>query len=111
MPELTDDEIETYCMQIIANSGDAHEKAYEALRAAKAHDFPLAHSKFEEANKVLNQAHKFHSEVLKAGANGEIKQETVLLAHAQDHIMSTMTSLDFIKELIDLYEKIDGHKK
>ncbi|MFA7222495.1 MAG: PTS lactose/cellobiose transporter subunit IIA [Bacilli bacterium] len=104
MPKMTDDELEECCMKIIANSGDARSKAYEALSFAKEGKFSEADKKLEEANKTLNEAHKEHSKVLKAGANGDLDHETVLLAHAQDHVMSTMTVVDMIKEFINLYK-------
>lgn len=104
MSIFTDDDIEEICMQIIANSGSARSIAYEALDFAKKGDFVNADLKFKEANEALNVAHSFHSKVLKAGALGELDKETVLLAHAQDHVMSTMTAIDMIKEIIELYK-------
>lgn len=104
MAKITDEELEQYCMQIIANSGEARSKAYEALNLAKKSQFEEAGKTIDEANKILNVAHKYHSKVLQAGALGDLTHETVLLAHAQDHLMSTMTVVDMIKEFINLYK-------
>ena len=37
--------------------------------------------------------------------NGEGPQVTLLLVHAQDHLMTSMLAQELIEELIDLHEK------
>jgi|LAHS01.1.fsa_nt_gb cellobiose PTS system EIIA component len=93
---------EDLAMEIIANSGAARSAAEEGLAAAKKGDFVTAHSKMKEAGAALKLAHGFHSQLLKLGASGQ--QETVLMAHAQDHVMTTMLAVDLIGDIIDLYE-------
>jgi PTS system cellobiose-specific IIA component len=36
-----------------------------------------------------------------------IKGVTILMAHAQDHLMNAITVIDMAKEFIDLYEKME----
>jgi PTS system cellobiose-specific IIA component len=104
MAEEENTEAEDLSMEIIANSGAARSAAEEGLAAAKKGDYQLAHQKLEEANKALNVAHSFHSKLLKKGASGEIPTESVLMAHAQDHVMTSMLAVDLISELVALYE-------
>jgi PTS system cellobiose-specific IIA component len=38
-------------------------------------------------------------------ASGEVTQVSILLCHAQDHLMGSALALDLIREMIVLYQK------
>jgi PTS system cellobiose-specific IIA component len=102
MDEVEDSETEDLAMEIIANSGAARSSAEEGLLLAKKGRFAEAKSKMDAAQSALKLAHGFHSKLLKLGAAGA--PESVLMAHAQDHVMTTMLAVDLIGDIIDLYE-------
>ena len=106
MDDTENSETEDLAMEIIANSGAARSSAEEGLALAKKGEFAEAKAKMALAQNSLKQAHGFHSKLLKLGASGV--PESVLMAHAQDHVMTTMLAVDLIGDIIDLYEaKVD----
>lgn len=51
------------------------------------------------------EAHHIQTGLLADEGNGEGPQVTLLLVHAQDHLMTSMLAQELIEELIDLHEK------
>ena len=98
--------IEEVSMQLLVNSGDAKSQAMEAIETAKSGNISEARNQIDKADKFLIAAHKFQTEIIQEEAAGNIKSVTVLLAHAQDHLMNAITAIDMAKEFIDLCEKI-----
>lgn len=54
----------------------------------------------------MTAAHRFQTEIIQEEADGNIKNISVLLVHAQDHLMNAITIIDMAREFVDLYEKI-----
>lgn len=94
-------------MGLIMHSGNAKSIGMEALQAAKKGNFETAAQKLEEAHEELVQAHQSQTGLLTLEASGEKFDVTLLLIHAQDHLMNTITYLDLVKELIDLHKKVN----
>jgi cellobiose PTS system EIIA component len=78
----------------------------EAIMYAKAGDFTTADDLIEKAGHELNLAHKIQTGLIQDEARGESKDITMLLIHAQDHLMNAMTARDFSKEIIDLHKRL-----
>lgn len=93
-------------MTLIANSGDAKSSSMEALRAARKRDFDLAEESIKHARELLNKAHKSQTELLTKEASGNSMQITLLLIHAQDHLMNTITTTDLAEEMIEMYKTL-----
>lgn len=105
--ENTDQEIEI--MKMIAYSGNAKKEAFDALEDAKMNKFKEATDKLDQAVKTLNRAHGVQQQLMMLEANSE--QEfpmSLLLVHAEDHLMTTASTLDLIKEMIELYKRLEG---
>lgn len=98
--------MEMVTMQLIVNSGDARSKAMEAVGCAKAGDFAQAANRLEEAQRLLTKAHEFQTDLIQEEAQGNVEKVTILMAHAQDHLMNAITVIDMAEEFIDLYAKI-----
>lgn len=96
-------ELEMTMIEIVAFSGDARTKLLGAVKKAKDHDFAGAQALVDEAQELLNDAHKTQTDLLTAEARGEVTTPTVLLVHAQDHLMTTMLLRDVIDALLDIY--------
>lgn len=99
-------DLESISMQLLVNSGDAKSMAMEAIASAKEGEFAKARESIEKACNSLTEAHRFQTEIIQEEAVGKIEKVTVLLAHAQDHLMSAITVIDMAKEFIDLYELV-----
>ncbi|MFC6171435.1 PTS lactose/cellobiose transporter subunit IIA [Loigolactobacillus jiayinensis] len=95
-------------MTIMTSSTQAHDLLEQALAAAKIDDFVLAQQQLQAADTALTDAHNAQTTLLTREARGQTVPMTLLLIHAQDHLMSTVTYRDAVSELITLYQKIAG---
>ncbi|KXG78438.1 Lichenan-specific phosphotransferase enzyme IIA component [Fervidicola ferrireducens] len=97
---------ENSIFEIIAYGGNARAKAYEAIERAKNGDFDMAEKHLKEADDEMHKAHDVQTRIIQEEAQG-IKQElSVLLVHAQDHLMTAMAERTLIENLIDLYRRV-----
>lgn len=103
---MEENEINQVAMVLIANSGDARSKFMEAIALAKDRDFDQAQDKFDEGQASIRLAHQAQTDLLTQEAGGERVALSLLLLHAQDHLMNAMTVRDFAQELIDLYQRL-----
>ena len=100
---MTADELELTMIEIVALSGDARTKLLTAVKKAKEGDFAGARALVDEAQGLLNDAHTSQTDLLTAEARGEVTTPSVLLVHAQYHLMTTMLLRDVIDALMDIY--------
>ena len=95
-------------MGLIAHGGDAKSSAMEAIYEAKRGSFEGAEAKQKDSENALNEAHKSQTTLLTKEANGDSVELSLLMVHAQDHLMNAITFKDLAGEVIDVYRKIDG---
>ena len=93
-------------MCLIVNAGNARAFAKEAVDAAHNGDLKLAHEKLAAADKAIVVAHNSQISMLTKEANGDHVKLTLLVVHAQDHLMTAITFIDLAKELVAVYEKM-----
>lgn len=98
--------IETEIFNIISNGGDAKAIAYEALELAQHQKFEEAERKMEKAHQTLTKAHNTQTKLIQAEINGEDIQMTLLLVHAQDHLMTAISEMSLIEEMIQMNYRI-----
>lgn len=92
--------------QIILHAGNGKANAMEAIQEAKSGDFEAADKKINDANIDLGKAHQFQTKLLQDEANGSDKEISIILIHAQDHLMTSMTVRDLAIEMTDLYRRL-----
>ncbi|HOE58002.1 MAG TPA: PTS lactose/cellobiose transporter subunit IIA [Bacillota bacterium] len=97
--------MEMTILAIISQSGDARSSCMEAIRYAKMNDYEKAEKCMEEAEQKLELAHKEQTKLIQAEAGGERIELSLLLIHAQDHLMNAGVVMDMAREFIDLYRK------
>ncbi|MCM8712006.1 PTS lactose/cellobiose transporter subunit IIA [Clostridium sp. SYSU_GA19001] len=97
--------LEQIVMELVVNGGDAKSKAMQAIKAAKKGDMNLAKQKINEANESLCKAHEIQTNLIQNEAAGNHVQVTLLMVHAQDHLMNAITIRDLVQEMIDMYEE------
>ena len=88
--------------QIILYGGNGR----SAIQCAKERNFKEAEMLISEAEKEINKAHKFQTELLQDEANGESSELNLLLIHSQDHLMNAITVKDLANEMVDLYKEM-----
>lgn len=91
-------------MSLIVNGGNARSLAMQAIYAAKKGNFDEASQKLLECNDFLLKAHRGQTELLTKEASGEKTEITLLMIHAQDHLMNAITVKDLATEIVDLYK-------
>ena len=100
------EELEEVVMGLIINSGQARSLAYGALKLAKQGDFESAKSMMEQSRMALNEAHLVQTKLIE-GDQGEGKMKvSLVLVHAQDHLMTSMLARELVTELIELHAKL-----
>src|SRR5690625_6977036 len=102
----TDEEMQMLSFNIILHAGNARSSAMEAIAFAKAYQFTEAREKIKEADQEFTEAHHAQTQLLQDEANGKKNEISVILIHAQDHLMTAMTVKDLANEMIEMYEKI-----
>lgn len=107
--ESNKQDLETIIFTIIANSGDARSKLFEALNEAKNKNFAKSEELIDKANEILNEAHNAQTKLITNEINGNKVNLDLLLIHSQDHLMSTITTKDLIVELIDILKNINNN--
>ncbi|GEM04835.1 PTS mannose transporter subunit IIA [Halolactibacillus miurensis] len=92
-------------MGIITHSGDAKSHAMEAIKAAREGDFEKADDSIKQAERAFVEAHHSQTALLTKEAQGQKTEVSLLMVHAQDHLMTSMTFTDLAKEIIFLHQK------
>jgi PTS system cellobiose-specific IIA component len=93
-------------MQIIISGGNARSHAMEAIQLAKTKKIKEARDALYKANEELSQAHSVQTQLIQEEAAGNNKEITLLMVHAQDHLMNAITVKDLAQEFIDMYELV-----
>jgi cellobiose PTS system EIIA component len=99
-------DVERLTMQLIMYGGTARSKAMEAIASAKEGNISEARSKLVESAAALNEAHTAQAELIETEAEGKAVPLSLLLVHAQDHLMNAITVKDMATEFVDLYERL-----
>lgn len=98
---------ENIIMELIVRSGDAKSLAFEALAKARSNDFQAAEETMAESRSAVRQAHKIQTQLITMAGEGKSVPLSLMMVHAQDHLMGSMLAQDLIDEMIQLYQKID----
>ncbi|WP_107942859.1 PTS lactose/cellobiose transporter subunit IIA [Metasolibacillus fluoroglycofenilyticus] len=95
-------------MGLILHSGNAKSECMEAIQFAKTGDFDAAKDKMMLANEAIIEAHHAQTGLLQQEAQGQNVEVSLLLIHAQDHLMNAITFRDLAQELVEVHERIKG---
>ncbi|MCW7013045.1 PTS N,N'-diacetylchitobiose transporter subunit IIA [Escherichia coli] len=93
------EELEEVVMGLIINSGQARSLAYAALKQAKQGDFAAAKAMMDQSRIALNEAHLVQTKLIEGDAGEGKMKVSLVLVHAQDHLMTSMLARELITEL------------
>jgi PTS system cellobiose-specific IIA component len=97
--------LEEAVMEIIVNAGQSRSLCFEALHAARNGDIDEAKSLLREADGSARQAHHMQTKLIEQDA-GEARQPmTLIMVHAQDHLMNSLLARELSEEIIHLYQR------
>ncbi|MBC5629157.1 PTS lactose/cellobiose transporter subunit IIA [Clostridium sp. NSJ-6] len=92
---------------IIVNSGNARSNSMKAIKLAKNGQIEEAKCALHDAVECLSEAHKVQTSLIKDEANGSAIELSLLMIHAQDHLMNAMTIKDLATEIVDIHAKLN----
>lgn len=99
-------DLEEQVMGIIVNSGQARSLCYEALRCAKKGQFAQADALIKESNDYASKAHRVQTQLIEEDEGEGKTNMTLIMVHAQDHLMTSMLAKELVTELIDVHKRI-----
>ncbi|WP_074413255.1 PTS cellobiose transporter subunit IIA [Streptococcus suis] len=103
---MNTEELQMAAFGIILSSGNARSVIHEAFAAMREGDYDKAEELLEAANADMLEAHHSQTDLLQEYASGtEVKVE-IIMVHAQDHLMTTMTLREVALEMLALYRKV-----
>lgn len=102
LQQLTNEQI---AFQLILHSGNARSKIIQSLREYRAGNKEDADKLLKEAEEDLSLAHDIHFQMIQKEAGGQNTVITLLLMHAEDHLMSTLSMKELVKEMLELFKE------
>lgn len=101
-----DEKLFELSFEIIAFAGNAKGIAFQAIEKAREGKIEEARELIKESKTELNKAHNVQTSLIRKEAGGEKNEISIILIHAQDHLMTTMNYQMLAEEIINLYERI-----
>ena len=97
-------DLETIAMTLVGNAGEGRSLAFEALNEAKKGNFEKAEQLLKESQERTLAAHEIQTQLICNEADGNKTEMSLLMVHAQDHLMTSMLARELITELIEIYQ-------
>lgn len=92
---------------IISSAGSAKSMVFEALKESRKGNFDLASELLKSADDELKKAHSVQTELLQREAAGNAEGNlSLLMIHAQDHLMTSMLARDMADEIVALNREL-----
>lgn len=92
-------------MELVVNAGDGRSMAIQAIREARAGNFEKAEQLIQDCEEALVRCHQAQTNLIQAEIQGEPVQLSLLMVHAQDHLMNAMTVKDLAREMIEILKE------
>lgn len=93
--------------QIISYAGDANHLFLQSIDDAKNSRYEDAEKKMNEANEFLKKAHKEQTSLITKEAQGEQGAYSIIMVHAQDHLMNGILMQKLTQEFCELYKRVN----
>ena len=99
------EEAQMVAFQLISYAGDAFSLFFKAVEKARNGEFDEADELIKKGESELTNAHNAQTELLAKEAQGKDIEYSIMLVHAQDHLMTTIMYERVAKEFITLYKE------
>lgn len=102
--------LETEIFNLIVHSGNARALIFEAFEQSEQQKYDTADQLMKEADAELILAHNVQTKLIQ----DELQQKTdisLLLIHAQDQFMTTMSEQTLIEKMIHIQQQLNELKK
>ena len=98
-------DLEEAVMGIIVNAGQSRSLCFEALRQARAGLFSEADALLEQAIEAGKAAHSVQTKLIEADEGEGKTKMTLVMVHAQDHLMTSILCRELATELVEIYRR------
>ena len=98
-------DIEQTIMELLVTAGSARSASLMAIQAARKNDFEQAKILLDEAKTAINQAHKIQTNLIGIDEGEGKLKVTLIVVHAQDHLMNAMVIQDLAQDFIELFRR------
>ncbi|MDJ0034726.1 PTS lactose/cellobiose transporter subunit IIA [Pantoea allii] len=95
--------IELVVMEIITNAGESKSEAMMALKHAKRHEWQACDAALMRSKEAAGRAHAIQTQLIGLDEGEGKVPVTLVMVHAQDHLMTAMLANELIKEMIEMY--------
>lgn len=99
--------MEEMIFNIIVHGGNARAFAYEALKEAREGNYDKADELMVQCKEEMTLAHNTQTELVQMDVRGEDVKISLLLVHAQDQLMTTMSEQSLIMQMIEMQKEIN----
>lgn len=103
---MEQNDMQRQSFKIISFAGNAYSLFLEAIELARNGEFEKAMIQLKEGEVSLTNAHQTQTDLIFKEANGDAINCSVIMVHAQDHLMNAMLLSKLSREIIMMYEKI-----
>ena len=97
--------LEDAVMEIIINAGQSRSLCFEALHAARQGEMEEARNLLREADGYARRAHHMQTRLIEQDAGDARQPMTLIMVHAQDHLMNSLLARELSEEIIHLYQR------
>jgi len=98
-------DLENKVMELLVQAGSARSVLLSALREARSGNITQAHRLVEEAKLFISAAHKIQTELIGMDEGSGKIPVSLILVHAQDHLMNAMLIQELASDMIELYRR------
>ena len=98
-------DLEEAVMGIIVNAGQSRSLCFEALRKARAGLFAEADALLAESTEAGKAAHSVQTKLIEADEGEGKTKMTLVMVHAQDHLMTSILCRELATELVEIYRR------
>lgn len=100
-----EDNLEQIALQIITISGIAKSEAFEALKLARKSKYEESSKAIERADQKITESHIVHTKLITGDYECKSYREQLLINHAMDTLMTSMSEINLIKEIIEILKE------
>ena len=99
--------LENVVIELIVKAGEAKSLAMEALTHAREGQFAQSEQSMAASREAGRLAHKIQTALIAADEGQGKVEVSLVLVHAQDHLMNAMLAQDLVEEMIRLYQRLE----
>lgn len=96
--------------KIISEAGNASALFLKAVAAAENECFDEADIQMQTGSVSLVAAHQLQTQLLQKEASGCVSEYSLIMVHAQDHLMNAILMKDMANSIIKLNKKVAAMK-